>query len=64
MNNSYKHGKIFGFNEHKSGYQTNDFVCAYFSGVMYIYLLGLAFSNLCVLIVAIPALMSLTATEW
>ena len=29
---------------------------------MYIYLLGLAFSNLCVLIMAIPALMSLTST--
>ena len=30
---------------------------------MYIYLLGLAFSNLCVLIMAIPALISLTSPE-
>ena len=30
-------------------------------GVMYVYLLGLAVSNLCVLIIAIPALVSLTS---
>ena len=32
-------------------------------GVMYVYLLGLAVSNLCVLIIAIPALISLTAPQ-
>ena len=32
-------------------------------GVMYVYLLGLAVSNLCVLIIAIPALIYLTSPE-
>lgn len=32
-------------------------------GVMYVYLLGLAVSNLCVLVIAIPAVISLTASE-
>ena len=32
-------------------------------GVMYVYLLGLAVSNLCVLISAIPALISLTSPQ-
>ena len=31
------------------------------AGVMYVYLLGLAVSNLCVLIIAIPALISITS---
>ena len=32
-------------------------------GVMYVYLLGLAVSNLCVLIIAIPALIAITSPQ-